>query len=133
MAERAVVVEERDELSEGLARLRAMLEGSDVEGARSYVKELVSRWPEDAAVRHWDRVLEPPRMLGTRPPTGRSLRAEGEWLREHGRNYPGCWLVLDGNRLVVATPSLDEAIEVARGDGANDPLYHFQPDPAKWP
>src|SRR5207253_1001447 len=48
---------------EDVARLRRLVEESDVEGARAFVKVLQAKWPESNQVAHWAQVLAPPRTL----------------------------------------------------------------------
>lgn len=70
-------------------------------------------------------------MIGTSPASGRSLEGEKRWLRAHAGEYPGCWLALDGDRLIAADPDLDVVRAAASQDGAVDPLFHFRPG-AEW-
>src|SRR5687768_12774189 len=92
------------ELTADLARLREMVEQSDVEGARAFVKELEQRWPDSKKVQHWARVLAPPVARVLRGVRGRPLDKERAWIREHGREYPGCWLAVLGDQLIAADP-----------------------------
>jgi hypothetical protein len=43
----------------------------------------------------------------------RPLDRERAWLREHGREYPGCWLALDEDRLIAADPDLEVVLSLA--------------------
>jgi hypothetical protein len=117
------------QLAGALARLRDLLAEGDIEGARTHVRMLAAQWPGSERVRHFARVLAPPRTLGTRPGTGRSLKREHEWLRVHGHRYPGCWLALAGDRLIAADPDLQAVLDaVEDAEGVSDPLLHRQPD-----
>ncbi|HTE18124.1 MAG TPA: hypothetical protein VK689_07055 [Armatimonadota bacterium] len=127
MIESIPAVDPQIELSECLAHLRSMIENGDVEGGRAYIKELEARWPDSDDVKYWARVLAPPKVIGYRPATGYSLEREKDWLTAHAREYPGCWLALDGPRLIAASPDLQSVREAAKLDGATDPLFHFQP------
>jgi hypothetical protein len=130
----ATLVEQKLGLQQALARLIDMLNSHDVEGARAYVKELVREWPDAELVQHYVRVLEPPRVLPSRPGTGKSFtQAETAWLKAHAHEYPGCWIAIDDGRMIAADPDLKVVRKAAKEDGADDPLYHFTPDPDKWP
>jgi hypothetical protein len=61
MSETVTVLDHEQALKADLTRLGRLLEIGDVEGARSFVKELEGRWPESERVRHYVRVLAPPR------------------------------------------------------------------------
>ena len=118
------------ELTADLARLRDMVEQSDVEGARAFVKELEQRWPDSERVQHWARVLAPPVARVLRGVRGRSLEKERAWLREHGKEYPGCWLAILGDQLIVADPDMRVVLKVTRETpGARKALLHYQPGP----
>lgn len=127
MIEYVPAVDPQAELLECLAHLRSLIENGDVEGGRTYVKELEARWPESDDVKYWARVLAPPRVIGFRPASGRTLEREKGWLKAHAREYPGCWLALDGPRLIAASPDLQAVREAAKQDGVTDPLFHRQP------
>jgi hypothetical protein len=119
------------ELIADLDRLRSMVEHDDVEGARAFVKEAEQRWPDSHRVSHWARVLAPPVTRVVPGKAGRSLAREHAWLREHRREYPGCWLAVLEDRLLDADPDLGTLLarlrEMPRG---NEALLHFQPRPA---
>jgi hypothetical protein len=111
-----------------MARLRECLERGDIDGAREFVRALHERWPDSERVRHFIRVLAPPIARVVPGSGGRSLRKEHAWLKEHAREYPGCWIaVLDG-RLIAADPHLETVLStVAQTPGAEAGLLHFQP------
>jgi hypothetical protein len=116
------------EISDDLARLRGLLEQSDVEGARAYVKELEQRWPDSDVVRHYARVLAPPVARVVKGVPNRSFEPEFNWLRKHGREYPGCWLAVLGDWLVAADPDPRIVLKTIREDpAAKDALLHYQP------
>ena|SRR5947209_4606799 len=102
--------------SQDLARLQALLTRGRVEEARSFVKELEARWPESDLVRGFARVLAPPVARVTKGREGMTReqsRTESAWLREHAREYPGCWVILLEDRLIAAHPELRAAVEEA--------------------
>ena len=74
------------------------------------------------------RVLEPPRVTAV---TGRSSPPwdeERAWLRAHAHEYPGCWLAIQGDRLIAASPDHASVVDAARVAGALDEvLLFFQP------
>jgi hypothetical protein len=110
-----------------LERLRELLARSDVEGARAWVKDLEQRWPQNERVRHYAQVLAPPTVRAVPKTLGRSLDLERAWLREHAREYPGCWIAVLEDRLIAADPDLGIVLAAARQ--SPDPrhtLIHFQ-------
>ena len=116
-------------VEEDLLRIRTLLEQHDIEGARAYVKDLAARWPDSAQVQHYARVLAPPvaRVVeDSRPAKARDL--ELAWLREHGHEYPGCWLSILDDRLIAADPSLS-AVIARTGEAVGDAsaLLFYQP------
>jgi hypothetical protein len=121
------------QLTADLDRLRSMVEHEDVEGARAFVKELEQRWPDSESARHWARVLTPPVARRRPGVAGRSLERERKWLREHGREYPGCWLAVLEDRLLAADSNLGAVLAALRQiPGAEQALLHLQPGKAEW-
>jgi len=99
-----------------VAKLQALLSRGRVEEARRFARELEARWPGSDLVRRFARVLAPPvaRIVEGRKGMSREqTETESTWLREHAREYPGCWVVLDGDRLIAVHPTLRAAIEEA--------------------
>jgi hypothetical protein len=118
------------EMEADLNRLRSMVEQADVDNARAFVKELEARWPDSERVRYWSRVLAPPVVRVGAGNTGRSYALEDAWLHEHGREYPGCWLALLGDRLIAADKDFAVVLAAARQiSQAESALFHFQPAP----
>jgi hypothetical protein len=120
-----------DELDQELARLRDDIShGGRVPEAREAVKELEARWPDDPRVQYWARVLAPPRVVPT-PEAHlhrRPLDRERAWLKQHARDYPGCWLAVYEDRLIAADPDLSVVYaEVRRVLGTEGALLHWQP------
>ncbi len=115
-----------------LAHLTELLADHDIEGARAWSQELLRRWPDHPRAQHWAYVLAPtvarvvPRKY---PPRRRDL--EREWLKQHGHEYAGLWVVLYEDRLLAADPERAKAVELARQvpcDG--EPfLHHVGPIP----
>jgi hypothetical protein len=121
-------LDNQSELTEGLASLLELLEQGDVEEARRLVKELERQWPDSERIRHYARVLAPPVASVRRGERGRSLELEHIWLREHAREYPGCWLAVFEDRLIAADPDPSVVLALARRTpGAERSLLHFQP------
>jgi hypothetical protein len=125
-------LERNPEYLRGIAQLQSLLTQGQVEEARRFVKELEADWPESDLVRRFGRVLAPPvaRVVsgGKKGPSREQVRAESGWLRAHAGDYPGCWVVLQGERLIAAHSQLRNAIEeadrlVGRGVGS----IHFIP------
>ena len=106
------------------------ISNSRVTEARTAVEELKARWPESERVQYWARVLAPPEVVPTTGPDPRSRPRDLEraWLREHGREHPGCWLAVYEDRLIAADPDLAVVYsEVRRALGAEGALLHWQP------
>ncbi len=119
--------EQETPLSTALSEIRDLLEEGDVEGARALVRDLEASWPDADRVRHYARMLAPPRVLKADGPPGRSLESERRWLREHAHEHPGCWLAVHGDRLIAAHPRLREVLATMRATQcAEDALLHFQ-------
>jgi hypothetical protein len=106
---------EGDELLGRLVQLRDDVSSGRVEEARAAVKELEARWPDSERVQYWSRVLAPPAVRAQPGPDPRSrpLDRERVWLREHAREYPGCWLAVYGDRLIAADPDLEVVLAFA--------------------
>jgi hypothetical protein len=110
-------------------QLQSLLSGGKVEEARRFAKELEGRWPASDLARRFARVLAPPvaRVVeGKRGISREQSQKESAWLRDHAREYRGCWVILDGDRLIAAHPSLRAAIEEADrlvGDGLGSLYY----------
>ena len=83
-----------DQLDADLAHLRRQIEQDDVLGARAFVAELEQRWPDSPRVRRWARVLAPAEVRLAPGVPSRSFDSEYEWLRQHRREYPGCWIAV---------------------------------------
>jgi hypothetical protein len=107
---------EAERLAADLQHLRDLIEHNRVEAARRYVKELEQRWPDAERVQHYARVLAPP-VVQTRPDIpARSSEREWKWLKEHGHEYPGCWLAIFEGRLIAADP--DRRVVTAQAEAA---------------
>ena len=63
--------------------------------------------------------------LGTRrqPRTGDRAK-EFRWLAEHGQDYSGRWVALDGDRLVASGTRAKQVVQAARRSGVS-PLIHY--------
>src|SRR5438034_776693 len=111
------LLEQNSDYLRAIARLQALLTRGRVEEARGFVKQLEADWPESDLVRRYSRVLAPPvarvESGGEKGPSREQTQKEGNWLREHAREYPGCWVILHGDRLIAAHPKLRKAMEQA--------------------
>lgn len=115
-------------LNSDLARLRALLEQGDVEGARAWAKELERLWPEADEVKRYAEVLAPPQVSIRHGHRGPSRQRERAWLREHARQYRGQWLAVLEDELIAADADLGAVLTaVNQTPGARRPLVHFQP------
>jgi hypothetical protein len=128
VSEAVITADRKAALADDLARLRALVEASRVEEARSLIKQLEIQWPESEEVQHFARVLAPPRARRIAGGPTRSLERENRWIRAHAREYPGCWIAVVGDRFVAADPELARVMEIVEQDNTVvDPLLHFQP------
>ena len=66
--------------------------------------------------RHDKRAVAPP-VQGYRV-------KEFQWLREHGKEYGGHWVALDGDRLVASGTTAKPVVLAARRSGVS-PLIHY--------
>jgi len=51
------------------------------------------------------------------------------WIKEHGAEYAGRWVALDGDRLIAFGQTEGEVAIAARNDGAYLPLVIYLPRP----
>jgi len=51
------------------------------------------------------------------------------WIKEHGAEYAGRWVALDGDRLIASGRTEGEVASSARADGAYLPLVIYLPRP----
>jgi len=51
------------------------------------------------------------------------------WIKEHGAEYAGRWVALDGDRLIASGQTEGEVAIAARVDGAYLPLVIYLPHP----
>lgn len=56
-----------------------------------------------------------------------------KWINEHGSEYPGQWLALDGDRLLAHGFNLAEVAAAARDAGVQFPLLHLVEPPREHP
>lgn len=105
-------------LSEG--RWREALEVATTGAAEHPASQLLAKWKD---------LLTPRRARLAGPASGRSMRREAAWIREHGHEYRGQWLALHGDTLLAVASSLDELREQVRAMGRpeEDLLFHFIP------
>jgi hypothetical protein len=50
-----------------------------------------------------------------------------DWIEEHGAEYAGRWIALDGDRLIASGHTEEEVANAARADGAYLPLVIYIP------
>ncbi|MGI8550915.1 MAG: hypothetical protein ACR2PL_09040 [Dehalococcoidia bacterium] len=110
-------LEQSSQCLRGIANLQSLLTQGRVEEARRFVQELEADWPESDLVRRFGHVLAPPAarvVAEERKGLSREqVRAESAWLRMHAKEYPGCWVILQGDRLISVHPRLRSAIDEA--------------------
>jgi hypothetical protein len=111
-----------------IARLAELVQRGDIAAARELAARLSDEWPESERVQHWARVLAPPVATSRPAQRSRSFDREHAWLREHAREYPGCWLALLGDILLAADPDPRKVMaRTSEMEGGSGALIHFQP------
>jgi hypothetical protein len=69
-------------------------------------------------------VLAPPRVKPVSV-VDRPRHDEYAWIREHGPEYAGQWVALDGRRLLAAAAKLNDLLRQLGPQGRQrDPLFH---------
>lgn len=58
---------------------------------------------------------------------------ERQWVADHKHEYAGQWVALDGDRLIAASLSHQEALDAADADGSTLPLVLRIPSPNDLP
>jgi hypothetical protein len=84
--------------------LRLAVEFNLVSLARELAEAAVGRYPRDAKLKHWAKVLAPPVVREYTGPRISSIERDKDiaWLREHADEYRGMWVVLSGGELLAA-------------------------------
>lgn len=60
--------------------------------------------------------------------SARDLSSSRDWLSKHAREYPGCWIAVLGNKLLIADPSIDSVMaEVKERNAEGSAVVYFQP------
>jgi hypothetical protein len=119
-----------EQLEHRLTQLREHVSNGQISEARADIQQMAVRWPDSERVQHWARVLAPPEVVPTTGPDPRSQPRDREraWLREHGLEYPGCWLAVYEDSLIAADPDLRAVRAEARQKlGHRTALLHYQP------
>jgi hypothetical protein len=63
-----------------------------------------------------------PRNGGAQQRPDVECRAERQWLKEHGRQYAGQWVALDGERLIAHGVDAREVFAAVREAGLRSPF-----------
>jgi hypothetical protein len=117
-------------LEEALDRMRELIEANRVAAAAALAPRLLEKWPEDPAVRHWDRVLQPGRLYPAPITPGRAQmtdgRREAAWYRAHGHEYPNCWIAVHEDRLIAAGPELRPVVQQVRAQFGEQGVHVFR-------
>jgi hypothetical protein len=110
-----------------LARLRSLVEDAPITEARAFVEHLLEVWPESERVRRCANILEPPKPTASPELSGAPIGTEREWLKTHRHEYPGCWIAVRGDRLILAHPDLREVHRAIRQAGnAEGTVIYYQ-------
>lgn len=121
-------VELQEQMTIDLERLVNLIEQSQIDEARDLVRRLVDKWPDFPPIQHLHHVLQPPEVTSTCTPSRPTLEHEWAWLRDHAREYPGCWLAVHDDRLLAASPDREHVLAAAREAlGTDGAFLFFQP------
>ena len=122
-----------DSRTEALTQLADLVKRGELAEASERVRDMERRWPNDDEVQRFVRVLAPPAISVRKGSTGRSYHREYNWLREHSREYPGCWLAVLDHRLIAVSPDAKAVVEAVKRDpSAQGALLHFEPEVPTW-
>jgi hypothetical protein len=120
-----------DEAQQAVEHLVRLIETHKVDEARALAPDYAARWSASRQLQHLARVLEPPKVNpGTGGPSGRSLKNDVAWLREHAREHPGCYIATRGDEVIAIDASIDRVKELVRAAREGDPraiLLHYEP------
>ena len=110
-------------------RFHALLDAEQLPAALEVLREAMWCWPEVQVIRACARVLLGPMRDEGRPtPCVTGRKEEYTWLAAHGHEFPGQWLAVKGDRLLVAHPSLKELqVVLKRAFPGAFPLLWKQP------
>lgn len=79
--------------------------------ARLLATDGANRYPEDAELQKYARVLAPPKVLPNHTPADPAIRKDRDWLMEHGDEYRGQWVALRRGEFLGAAPALKDLIQ----------------------
>ncbi|MGH9803476.1 MAG: hypothetical protein ACRD82_24185 [Blastocatellia bacterium] len=96
---------------------------------RSRLSEMLAQPPEPATPVKTKRPLD--KRVPCRPMADRTR--EHQWVREHKHEYPGHWVVLDGDQLIAASLSQQEVLDAMNVDGEIPQLLLRIPSPDDLP
>lgn len=107
--------------------IQAMLKREQVTAARRLIEFALSEGSASPALENWNRLLAPPRYLGSKPgPSGPDRSQEAHWLAEHAQIHRGQWVAIEGDRLLAASESLKNLkARLAEIDPPPRPLLHW--------
>jgi len=114
---------------DGLRRLTHLVSAGRVNEARTYVGQLVGRWPESSEIQYMARVLEPPQVLNAGSyMVGKDTAREFDWIKKNAHRYPGCWLAVYDGDLVTSGPDRRRVTEEAQASvGTGRVLLFYEP------
>ncbi len=116
------------DLSAEMASVKSSLARGDIEGARSRLAELGSRWPESDRIRRLACAIAPPTVKVSDRGTMRDVKHDHGWLKAHAGEYRGQWLAVLNGKLLVADPDLGIVLARLKATaGAERAILHFEP------
>lgn len=86
--------------------------------ARKLAAQSAIRYPKHTELQKYARVLAPPRVTVSPLPPDPGLKANRDWLMDHGDEYRGQWVALRSGQLLAVAASLKELTEeIDESDG----------------
>ncbi len=105
-----------------LGDIRKLLHDGQIYDARRLAAEAVREHPEHTELHRTHEVLNVARSRSGRPATGRSTRAELDWLRDPPAALRGKWVAIIGRDVIGAADSLKELMADLPPDLEQEPL-----------
>lgn len=87
---------------------RLALEAGAYGAARDISALGAKRFPNEASLQEYARILAPPKVIGRRASQAPGIRANRDWLKAHADEYRGKWIILCKGVLVSAADSFDD-------------------------
>ena len=90
--------------------VHSLIEKDQIAAARALLSAVPNEAMDEPQLQTLRRVLAPPKVTA-RKITDSDRTREYKWLQEHGHDYRGKWVAVDGSRLIAVAESLKELLE----------------------